>query len=323
MAVQCRSSLAESTQSAQAADLDPGFPLDSLPVPTMRPKLQTVLPCCEKSSPQSLTRQRSSRVSLMNWKHLTIQVLAAASAALRLSTGYGQNCCCCRQINAQDQTTSEIQSTDPSRFQPLSPNNGIFSNSRGTTGVEGSSSVPEPDLRTFSSDSSNQPVPGRGAIAGGSSGSGSGSGPAPSGGPIPGTTSRTPGAGPVPGARPSPGIGPGSGGGPGTPPAATQNDESSRVPAEVPQTDQATDDSSSLLVTVNPPNEQLPDPVPDLPDTPSDPPICVTPPPTNSPEDTPVVPEPGSLLLLSLGTSLGSMMWLRRTNSHNVLQPKP
>jgi hypothetical protein len=70
-------------------------------------------------------------------------------------------------------------------------------------------------------------------------------------------------------------------------------------------------DGDPSLFTPDPPTEEIPGPVPELPDG-EETAVVVGRPAGGGDSNTPIVPEPGSLLLLTIGSALGGLAWRKR-----------
>ena len=192
----------------------------------------------------------------------------------------------------------------------------------GTTGTSGSSSAVKP--RTGGDVRNTGPATGMfssgsaiGSNFGGGFGGGSGSGMETGGGSTSGSgrgssTTWSPG-------RTSGGGGGDTGGGSdvrrsGTSSSTvTTNDPPGNPPKDNPPKDNPPKDNPpghGPFCEVKPPKETIPGPCPKVPGE-NDKPVVLPPHSGQNPGDTPVVPEPGSILLLAIGGGLGGVRWWR------------
>jgi hypothetical protein len=192
----------------------------------------------------------------------------------------------------------------------------------GKTGTSGSSSAVRP--RTGGDVRNTGPATGMyssgsaiGSTSGGGFGGGSGSGTETGGGSTSGSgrrnsTTWSPG-------RTSGGGGGDTGGGSdvrrsGTSSSTvTTNDLPGKPPRDNPPTNNPPKDNppgDGPFCEVKPPTETIPGPCPRVPGE-NDKPVILPPHSGQNPGDTPVVPEPGSILLLAIGEGLGGVRWWR------------
>lgn len=102
----------------------------------------------------------------------------------------------------------------------------------------------------------------------------------------------------------SSGGGGGGGGGSNSGQIASSQSSPATDPGDISEND-------PLLFRPDPPPEEIPCPVPELPDG-DETTVVVGPPPGGGDSNTPIVPEPGSLLLLTIGSALGGCAWRKR-----------
>ena len=115
--------------------------------------------------------------------------------------------------------------------------------------------------------------------------------------PVPSVTSKVPAKNSVP-PLPSPPIAPKDPPTPQDPPA--------------PQDPESPEEDGGCLIQIDPPTPSIPDPTPPNPDD-CPPDMNPLPPVGTGVGESPVVPEPGSLVLLLIGAGIGSASWIRRS----------